>query len=269
MYSRIGGKETKILPLIDSSRRRALAQADEWIVNLQTTLPCECTWWCCDVPSSRSSPYHGRCLRRNYPRNDGFKSGKSLSTGPSESPAPGSRLQESGGKDDDLSWWSWLKKKGRRTEMFSRKLYIERGMRNLLRADRGDLGRGPLRSELWRSAAKLDSQHARIHRTSSYNDRFFARPSNQQRQQQLHSAILDIPSDYHYPDHYFDTRLRASPFDNAHSEVSTPPAHISLARSLSTLRSCPIKSTHTSTPPRPMAQKDDNSPSSLWTRRSK
>jgi len=40
----------------------------------------------------------------------------SLSTDTSESPAPGSRLQESGGKDDDLSWWSWVKKRRRGRE---------------------------------------------------------------------------------------------------------------------------------------------------------
>jgi hypothetical protein len=140
----IGEEEANILPFT----------ADKPVAGLQTTTtPCECTWRCWDVPSSRSSPYHGRCLRRDYPRNDGFKSGKSLSTGPSESPAPGSRLQESGGKDDDLSWWSWLKKKGRRNV---RQESLHRGMRNLLRA--GPRRRGPLRSELWRSAAKLDSQ---------------------------------------------------------------------------------------------------------------
>lgn len=40
------------------------------------------------VPSSRSSPYHGRCPERDYPRDDGFKSGVSISTDASESPAP-------------------------------------------------------------------------------------------------------------------------------------------------------------------------------------
>jgi hypothetical protein len=144
----IGEEEANILPFT----------ADKPVAGLQTTTtPCECTWRCWDVPSSRSSPYHGRCLRRDYPRNDGFKSGKSLSTGPSESPAPGSRLQESGGKDDDLSWWSWLKKKkGRRNRRAQQETLEGLRMRNLLRA-----GRGLFRSELWRSAAaKLDSQHA-------------------------------------------------------------------------------------------------------------
>ena len=42
-------------------------------------------------------------------------------------------------------------------------------------------------------AAKLDSQHPRIHRTSSYNDRIFARHIQARPSKQLHSAT--------YPQH--------------------------------------------------------------------
>lgn len=85
-------------------------------------------------------------------------------------------------------------------------------------------------------AAKLDSQHPRIHRTSSYNDRIFARhiqPAPPNNYTPL--PILNIHCDNHRPNYYPDTHLRASPTDNPHSEVSTPP-HTS--RSLARLAPC-------------------------------
>jgi hypothetical protein len=112
-------------------------------------------------------------------------------------------------------------------------------MRNLLRA-----GRGLFRSELWRSAAaaKLDSQHAAStehpQTTTAFSPATYRLPRHTVNYTLLSSIYS---SDIQHPNYHLDTHLRASPIDNPHSEVSTPPAHISFARSLSILRSCPIK----------------------------
>lgn len=258
-------KETDILPLI---AEQASTLASESISGLQTTTrPCSSTWWCCVVPSSRSSPYHGRCLRRNYPRNDGFKSGKSLSTDTSESPAPGSRLQESGGKDDDLSWWSWLKKGRRKGREEQETLEGDkRATRNLL-----GLGRGVVFAAFDLSFGCFRVRTALLRGTSTEHpqtdDRIYFHPPHLARPLQnttTSSTTTTNTSTNTHPSIPISAHLQST-----RKSLRLPHTYISLARSLSTSRSCQIKSTHTSPPPRPMAQKDDNSPSSLWTRRSK
>lgn len=109
----------------------------------------------------------------------------------------------------------------------------------------GPRRRGPLRSELWGFShllllAKLDSQHASTghpHTTTTFSPATYNPPlqNNYTSLSSAYTATITIPITIP------DTHLRAPSIHNAHSEVSTPPAHISLARSLSTLRSCPIK----------------------------